>query len=420
MDLIHPHAKHDVADAVREAAAHGTRLLVVGGRTHMDRGNPVEVDAELWTTMMDEVVAYEPAEMLAVVEAGMRVGELQAVLAEGGQEWPVDAPRDATVGGVIAAGVSSFRRLRLGHVRDTVVELELVRGDGLLVKSGARTVKNVTGYDLHRLATGSLGTLGVIVQVALKLRPLPQVRRMLTIEGDGLELGRRLLETVPLPSAVIAEPGRARVWLEGWADEVEEQTAAAAKRSPPAIAVDHQPAPFDPLGIDAPTIVEAAVTPSRIAEVVAGRDDWTALLGVGLVWFALDGTERSRSTSCRKRVAEAAGMAPVIKGVGGLGDGAIAAPRRPSTAEGVVRPGRHHGPRPLLGALARLRRACAGARRRLRASRASCRTRTAAGASRSPDRRRTTSRGRSRRRYPRPSSAPPRRRPRIPGARCRP
>jgi len=110
VDLIHPHAKHDVADAVREAAAHGTRLLVVGGRTHMDRGNPVDVDAELWTTMMDEVVAYEPAEMLAVVEAGIRVGELQTVLHEGGQEWPVDAPHDATVGGVIATGVSSFRR----------------------------------------------------------------------------------------------------------------------------------------------------------------------------------------------------------------------------------------------------------------------------------------------------------------------
>ncbi len=324
MDLIHPHAKHDVTDAVREAAAHGTRLLAVGGRTHMDRGNPVDVDAELWTTMMDEVVAYEPAEMLAVVEAGMRVGELQAVLTEGGQEWPVDAPHDATVGGVIAAGMSSFRRLRLGHVRDTVVELELVRGDGLLVKSGARTVKNVTGYDVHRLATGSLGTLGVIVQVALKLRPLPQVRRMLTIEGDGVALGRRLLETVPLPSAVIAEPGRVRVWLEGWADEVEEQTAAARSAAAD-IAVNHHPAPFDPLGIDAPTIVEAAVVPSRIAEIVAGRDDWTALLGVGLVWFALDGNDPDAMEAIRSKVAEAGGIAPVIKGVGGLGPATVPA-----------------------------------------------------------------------------------------------
>ena len=323
MDLIHPHSIHDAEEAVRDAASRRCRLLVVGGRTHMDRGNPADVDAELWTTMMDEVVAYEPAEMLAVVEAGMRVGDLQAMLAEGGQEWPVDAPHDATVGGVIAAGVSSFRRLRLGQVRDTVVELELIRGDGTLVKSGARTVKNVTGYDLHRLATGSLGTLGVIVQVALKLRPLPQVRRTLTVEGDGLELGFRLLQEVPLPSAVIAEPGRASVWLEGWADEVEEQTAAA-RTVDTALAIDHQPAPFDPMAIEGATVVEAAVTPSRIAELVAGRDDWTALLGVGSVWFGLpDG--REPLDEVRSRVAEAAGVAPVIRGAGGLGDATIPA-----------------------------------------------------------------------------------------------
>ena len=102
-------------------------------------------------------------------------------------------------------------------------------------------MKNVTGYDVHRLATGSLGTLGVIVQVALKLRPLPQVRRMLTrSKATASALGRRLLETVPLPSAVIAEPGRVRVWLEGWADEVEEQTAAA-ETVVSDVAVDHAP-----------------------------------------------------------------------------------------------------------------------------------------------------------------------------------
>ena len=161
MDLIHPHSKHDVVEALQAASAHRQRVSIVGGRTHVGKGNPYEADAELWTTMLDEVASYEPAEMLAVVEAGMRVGELQARLADGRQEWPVDAPYDATVGGVIAAGASSFRRLRVGHVRDTVVELELVTGDGRLVRSGARTVKNVTGYDVHRLATGSLGTLEI-------------------------------------------------------------------------------------------------------------------------------------------------------------------------------------------------------------------------------------------------------------------
>ena len=225
-----------------------------------------------------------------------------------------------------------------------MVELELVRGDGLLVKSGARTVKNVTGYDLHRLATGSLGTLGVIVQVALKLRPLPQVRRTLTLEGDGLEVGRRLLETVPLPSAVIAESGRARVWLEGWADEVEEQTLAA-RTIDPALAVDHHPAPFDPMAIEGSRVVEAAVTPSRIAELVAGRDHWTALLGVGLVWFGLpDGAEPLQEL--RVRVAEAAGVAPVLRGVGGLGDGPVAAPslhrrlKESFDPAGIMAPGR--------------------------------------------------------------------------------
>ena len=324
MDLIHPHAKHDVVEALRDASAHGTRVLTVGGRTHMDRGSPREVDAELWTTMLDEVASYEPAEMLAAIEAGMRVGDLQTMLAEGGQEWPVDAPHDATVGGVIAAGVSSFRRLRVGHVRDTVVELELVTGDGRLIRSGARTVKNVTGYDIHRLATGSLGTLGVIVQAALKLRPLPQVRRRITAVGNGLELGSRFLERIPLPAAVLAEPERASVWLEGWVEEVEEQTGAARTVTTDLL-IDDEPQPFDPSAIRTQVVVEAAVAPSRIAHVVWGRDDWTALMGIGIVWFGLS-TGGGELARIRDRVAEAGGMGPVIKGPGGPGTTHVPAP----------------------------------------------------------------------------------------------
>src|SRR6266508_3472121 len=156
VDLIHPMDKVEVAEALRQATADGRRLLVVGGRTHIDKGEPCAVDAE-------------PAEMIAVVEGGMRVGELDRILADGAQEWPSDAPTSATVGGVIAAAVTSPRRLRMGPIRDTVIEMEVVTGDGRLVRSGARTVKSVTGYDLHKLMTGSLGTLGVIVQVALKV-----------------------------------------------------------------------------------------------------------------------------------------------------------------------------------------------------------------------------------------------------------
>ena len=91
---------------------------------------------------------------------------------------------------MIASGASSPRRLKVGALRDTVLEAEVVTGDGRLVRSGARTVKNVTGYDLHKLVAGSLGTLAVIVQVALKLRPLPRARRTLRFDGD-LALARR-------------------------------------------------------------------------------------------------------------------------------------------------------------------------------------------------------------------------------------
>ena len=84
MDLIHPRDEAGVVEAMRAATTAGTRILVVGGRHHMDAGAPSEVDAELWTTGLDGLVAYDPAEMLCVVEAGMRLGDLRRLLAEGG------------------------------------------------------------------------------------------------------------------------------------------------------------------------------------------------------------------------------------------------------------------------------------------------------------------------------------------------
>ena len=277
MDLIHPSSKADVVDAIRDANATLHRLLVVGGRRHLDKGNPAEVDAELWTTQLDRLVAYEPAEMIAVVEAGMRVGELERILAEGGQEWPSDAPSDATVGGVIASGASSPRRLRFGALRDTVLEAEIVTGDGRLVRSGARTVKNVTGYDLHKLVAGSLGTLGVIVQVALKLRPLPHARRTLRFEGD-LALARELVDAVHGSTSVLATPGAVELRLEGWPEEVEEQTLDARR-------------------VAAATVTEDAAVPARAT--VGG--DARRRRGRGPALEARRGGRRGRLGRARRR-----------------------------------------------------------------------------------------------------------------------
>jgi glycolate oxidase FAD binding subunit len=363
VDLIHPHTKADVAEALRGANVDGTRLLVVGGRRHIDKGNPTEVEAELWTTQLDRLVAYEPAEMIAVVEAGMRVGDLARTFREANQEWPVDAPAEATVGGVIAAAVSSSRRLRVGAVRDTVIEAEIVTGEGRAVRSGARTVKNVAGYDLHKLVVGSLGTLAVLVQVGLKLRPLPEaaVSTSFSPDGDGLELGTAMLRAVPNAAGVIAAPNRVEIRCEGWADEVRDMTDAVTAMAPGSTDISDGQATvqFGPSWSgERGIIVEAVVPPSRMSELVEGIDYWQALIGVGVVWFRLGAIpERSagedavveRLSEIRARARRLGGVAPVIHGTGGLGDDdvpALEVHRRLKASfdpNGVLAPGRFWG-----------------------------------------------------------------------------
>jgi glycolate oxidase FAD binding subunit len=347
MDLIEPRSKTEVREALRGASADGARISIVGGRAHLDKGNPSEVDVEVGTSGLDRVIAYDPAEMLAVVEAGMRMGELRRVLADGGQEWPADVSDDATVGGTIATAPSSPRRLRMGPLRDTVVEMELVTGDGRLVRSGARTVKSVAGYDVHRLATGSLGTLGAIAQVALKVRPLPRTRRVVIASEGGLDAGRKMLAAVPLPSSVVATPRGVEVALEGWPEEVEEQTADV-RRAVGDVSVTEDEVAHGPEAINAPVVVEVAVPPSKFEAVLGDETDWRALMGVGIAWVGLP-EANDRLAALRGRVADAGGIAPVIRGPGGLGVAPVPAldvHRRLKAAfdpAGILAPGRFWG-----------------------------------------------------------------------------
>jgi glycolate dehydrogenase FAD-binding subunit len=192
--------------------------------------------------------------------------------------------------------------------------MEVVTGDGRLVGSGARTVKNVTGYDVHRLLTGSLGTLGVIVQVALKIRPLPKATRTLVTRDGGIELGSRLLEAVPLPAAVLAEPDRVVVRLEGWPEEVDAQTEAARGVT----AVEEIDASFpESLFPGATIIAEAAVAPSRLASLLEDMPEYRAMIGVGFAWLPFE--DGASLAAFRSRAVELGGIAPVIRGPGGLG-----------------------------------------------------------------------------------------------------
>ncbi len=219
---VAPTDSDEVAAILSLASSVGLSVLVWGGGSHQGYGYRVDPDIVLTTQRLEGVVAWEPDDMTVVVAGGTRVDHLEQVLAERGQSAVLlegDGP--ATVGGVVAAGISGWRRGRYGPVRDRLLEVSLVTGDGRLVRAGGRVVKNVTGFDLCRLSTGSFGRLGVIVEVCLKL--WPQGRAAATVRVDSAE---DALAQAHRPLAVVEEDGTATCYLQGTQGEVDSQVAA--------------------------------------------------------------------------------------------------------------------------------------------------------------------------------------------------
>ena len=158
------------------AAACGQRAAVApwGGGTAMALGNlPRTYDLALVTRSLSRVLEYEPADLTLSVQAGITMAALADELKRHGQFLPLDAPDEATLGGVLATGAFGPRRHAYGPVRDWVLGVRVVHADGRVTKAGGRVVKNVAGYDMTKLYLGSLGTLGIIVEASLKVTPLP-------------------------------------------------------------------------------------------------------------------------------------------------------------------------------------------------------------------------------------------------------
>lgn len=182
--VVRPRELAAAGEVVRLAREHGHRLVTVGARTKQawaapGRGPAIELDM----CGLSRVVEYSPEDMTITVEAGMTLGSLTAVLARNHQRLTLDPPNGdrATVGGVLAANDSGPVRFAYGTARDIVIGMSMIEPDGGLVRSGGKVVKNVAGYDLHKLYIGSFGTLGPIATVTFKLRPQPEARGMVVL-----------------------------------------------------------------------------------------------------------------------------------------------------------------------------------------------------------------------------------------------
>ena len=222
------------------------------------------------------VVSHQPAEMIVRVGAGTPVESLAGSLAEAGQMVPLPMPgsdRRATVGGVLAVGHSSVRRLRYGPIRDTVLEVTFVTSEGKLAKAGGPVVKNVTGYDLCRLMVGSLGTLGLLAEVVLRCYPIPAISRWFCgAPADPFDLAQRLYRS----SAVLWDGTATWVLLEGHPDDVASQ--AGAVLGPAFEEVESGPVADHGRRLSAaPDALKLLSSPSRTGT------GWLAEVGVGVV-----------------------------------------------------------------------------------------------------------------------------------------
>lgn len=186
-EAARPSSTEALAETVR--AAHDARRAVVlwGGGTRMAIGEPPSrYDVAIDLSGLSGIVEHSPADLVCTVRAGTTLAELSEALAPAGQRWPIEVadPRRATVGGTIASAAPSASRLRFQHPRDWVIGCTAVLGDGTIARAGGRVVKNVTGYDLTRLYSGTYGTLAAIAEVSLKLIAVDEATVTLSLRDD--------------------------------------------------------------------------------------------------------------------------------------------------------------------------------------------------------------------------------------------
>lgn len=234
-----PSTVEEAAAVMRAAGELGLTVVPRGGETRLDWGcPPSSCDLLVDTAALDRVVEHAAGDLIVKVEAGLPMDRLAEVLAGKGQQLALDTPvAGSTVGGTLATAAAGPRRLRYGSPRDLLIGITVIRADGTVAKAGGKVVKNVAGYDLGKLFTGSYGTLGLIVEATFRLHPIPAAQAYVTATAGSLtaahEIAQRVAHSLAVPSAVEADrpPGgkvTLAVLIEGLAASLPARTAEVA------------------------------------------------------------------------------------------------------------------------------------------------------------------------------------------------
>jgi glycolate oxidase FAD binding subunit len=391
--VARPGSSQETAELVKFASAEKLAIIPTGARTKLGIGLPPrQYDLALDMTRLDRVVSYDPGDLTLSVEAGLPLCKLQSVLSEHGQFLPLAVPFMAhtTVGGTIASGMEGPLRHAYGTARDYVLGMEFVTGDGTLAKSGGCVVKNVTGYDLHKLMIGALGTLGIITKINFRTFPQPLSSRgfvaVFPTAARALDMRLRIAQSSLRPMTLdILSPGVAGLFASEAAAQITSSQLAsnplsnahwalttgfsgneillaryekdlrrmAEESGAESVAIlakeQLQPAwvrkrEFVPIALavsPAATILKISVLPSQLSDVLVKAQSnaenysvsWLAMArGCGVVYFALLPT--SRDEDARTRISQAADQIQATSS--GLGGNSVI-PWCPSEWKGTLR-----------------------------------------------------------------------------------
>jgi glycolate oxidase FAD binding subunit len=312
--VVEPVDAVELARVLKAADDRGLSVVPRGGGTKLLWGNrPRKVDLIVSTKRLAAVVEHAWADLTVTVEAGCTIRMLRETLAMHGQRIAADPlwPDTATVGGVLSTNDTGALRLRFGGWRDLVIGTTIALPDGTLARSGGKVVKNVAGYDLSKLATGALGTLGIITTAIFRVHPVPRVARTLSARPSDLTGAQRMMaalqdsrlaHTALQVRASSVEPPSVDTLFEGTAAGVDSQVAEARQIAVGAPAVELGPTVWSArqelwTGADGP-IIKVSVPFSEIASTLehvrlladdAGASWMAVFQATGLGWIRFTG-----------------------------------------------------------------------------------------------------------------------------------